>query len=113
MTEQQQRIAIAEFCGWDVVFDTLCNITPDHNGEPVIEPIAPLPNYTSDLNAMHESEKLLDLQSCGEYARRLREIVEMKTNLPWVDDGSFAHIHASSDQRAEALLRTIGKWEES
>jgi hypothetical protein len=62
---------------------------------------------------MHEAEKFLDLQSCGEYARRLREIVEMKTNLPWVDDGSFAHIHASSDQRAEALLRTIGKWEES
>jgi hypothetical protein len=69
--------------------------------------------FTDDLNAMHESEKLLDLQPCGEYARRLREIVEMKTNLPWVDDGSFAHIHATAGQRAEALLRTIGKWEES
>ena len=101
MTDEQINIAIAESLGWKLLANNRwtkpCGIYAD------------LPNYTADLNAMHEVENVLDLQACVEYARWLRDVVLMKTKLPW-DYGSFAHIHATARQRCEAYLKTIGKW---
>ena len=60
------------------------------------------PNSAGCLNAMHEAEEWLmheDLDSYGCYA----------SNLYY---GHGNCIHATARQRAEAFLRTLGKWEE-
>jgi hypothetical protein len=63
-------------------------------------------NYCTDLNAMHEAEKMPmgSLQSA--YIYELWSVTGSK-NL-----GAFENINASARQRAEAFLRTLGKWEE-
>lgn len=59
-------------------------------------------NYTHDLNAMHEAEKVLsDDQLNIFYPRQLGA---------WVN--TTKPIYATARQRAEAFLRTLGKWEE-
>ena len=64
-----------------------------------------IPDYCSDLNAMHEAEKVLgevhSINSC-EYDDWLQSIIEH--DQKW---------RATACQRAEAFLRTLGKWEET
>ena len=61
-------------------------------------------DYLNDLNAMHEAEKTLNPIQAAEYARIL-------TSIAWQSEQPvFAPITAKADQRAEAFLRTIGKW---
>lgn len=72
-----------------------------------------IPDYLDDLNAMHEAEKVL----IGDYehgengrdasARFYDELISVTTC-----DGFF-HIHATAAQRAEAFLRTLGKWQDA
>lgn len=78
-------------------------------GEPMgVHPIPP-PNYCSDLNSMHEAEETLDADIYSSespryaYARHLYEIV----------DGVRQPFRATARQRAEAFLRTVGKWREN
>ena len=103
MTPEQQRIAIAEACGWTVThwkvnpFDVIAT----KDGTEYL--LKHLPNYPFDLNAMHEAEKVLTWKNQGDYAAALGRSY----------DGSFPHVTATASQRAEAFLRTIGKWEES
>jgi hypothetical protein len=65
-----------------------------------------------DLNAMHESEKILTTKQKQRYAIALSD--DLSDSAPteschtvWSDT-----IHATARQRAEAFLKTIGKWEE-
>lgn len=101
MNKKKQRIAIADACGWE--------IGERWNG-PGNSPVTPwgrlkpkdwttLPDYLNDLNAMHEAEKTLYGMQCNKYAWGLG-----LTN--------YTIAHATAAQRAEAFLRTIGKWEE-
>ena len=90
MNPEQQRIAIAEACGWKTGYR-----------DP--EAWHPLPDFLHDLNAMHDAEKVLVSLQWVFYLRRLKTICN-KSGWP---------IHATAAQRAEAFLRTIGKWEES
>ena len=62
-------------------------------------------DYCSDLNAMHEAEKTLTEEQCVFVRLHLRERLE---NYP----ASRYTWHATARQRAEAFLRTLGKWEE-
>ena len=100
MTNNSINIAIAEACGWKHEFDGnyedpewywIPPNDPDGDGEP--------PDYCNDLNAMHEAEKVLIKKHYDSYEHRLG----MTVNRPW---------HATARQRAEAFLRTIGKWED-
>ena len=59
-------------------------------------------DYCSDLNAMHEAEKVFDAMSSKMFGGWLLAICSGK-NAAW---------HANARQRAEAFLRTLGKWEE-
>ena len=102
MTNEQINKVIAETCGW--IERPTCT---DFLGNPLLPP-----DYCNDLNAMHEAEETLDLQKAGVFAEQLRVTVYRTTRLPHVDSGSFAHVHATASQRAEAFLKTIGKWEE-
>jgi hypothetical protein len=104
MTPEQQRVAIAEVCGkW-------------HSGWPheyinQADRLRHIPNYPFDLNAMHEVEQVLTDDQWPIYRDEIRLVVLGPIRM--VSDWCKSDIHATASQRAEAFLRTIGKWEES
>jgi hypothetical protein len=110
MTPEQQRIAIAEACGWTEIEPCTCCNGVSRAYEPT--PGAHkkhLPNYPFDLNAMHEAEKIIPRQLFHvDYWQkgygRFQQILSGITITPY---------SATATQRAEAFLRTIGKWEEA
>jgi hypothetical protein len=132
MTDEQINAAIAEACGWKphrrswklskgenghVVdyFKTkeaaeeylqICrkNTAGWLNEVDVFEVAAKLPNYCDDLNLMHEAERVLQNQ----FSIMIEEAYWR--NLEWVKPHP---IYATARQRAEAFLRTLGKWEEA
>jgi hypothetical protein len=63
-------------------------------------------DYCRDLNAMHEAEKVLG-KKLSEYGNQLCEMTIVSK-----DDFPECYIwHATARQRAEAFLRTLGKWD--
>ena len=86
MTHEEMNIAIAEH------FDkqTYC---PD--------------DYCGDLNLMHEAESSLDDEPWLRYRAELFDLMPKSFALPDCDRSS---IHATAAQRAEAFLKTIGKF---
>lgn len=101
MTPEQQRIAIAQACGWtgfnpDNIPDCLQYTAQAPSGKWGL-----IPDYLNDLNAMHEAEKVLDSEQWHKYA-----------SLIGRHDYKLL-LHATAAHRAEAFLRTIGKWVES
>lgn len=62
-----------------------------------------VPNYCGDLNAMHEAEKVLTDVQCLFYPDNMREVITEH-------DASRRTWHSTARQRAEAFLRTVGKW---
>ena len=114
MNPEAQRIAIAEACGW-----TECHPatkTPHGFFEAYGRKKLPcgsrsslrLPDYLNDLNDMHGAEmSQVDIEE-GRFIALFREYLHTILG----HDGSLA-IHATAAQRAEAFLRTLGKWEEA
>jgi hypothetical protein len=104
MNEEQQRIAIAEACGWK--WERLW--TGELHGKPVGEqgPFREVPDYLTDLNAMHEAEKVLTEEQRVAYSNHTYDIVceAQRETKKW------RWILLTAAQRAEAFLRTIGKW---
>ena len=108
MTPEAQRIAIAEACSWRCTASFkeafACWVRPDgmdHQTEW-------LPDYLNDLNAMHEAEmSQVDIEE-GRFIVLFREYLHTILG----HDGSLA-IHATAAQRAEAFLRSLGKWEDA
>jgi hypothetical protein len=99
MSEEQQRIAIAEACGWTKISDwKAAGINGQHPTEPWTEVI---PDYLNDLNAMHEAEKALDGMDQLTYLAKLHEGNHYC---------SWAGTCATAAQRAEAFLKTLGLW---
>ena len=101
MTPEQQRIAIAEACGW-----TDTQIIDGKYGQ------TDVPNYLNDLNAMHEAEKVLTVAQRITYANQIGVILSGGSVGRAIPNWWFIH-EATASQRAEAFLRTIGKWEEA
>lgn len=100
MTNEQINAAIAEACG---LKKPSRKVKLNDKGFFVTQH-AKLPNYCTDLNAMHEAECLLVGGIESQYAENLVEI----TNADWMDQTRF--FCATARQRAEAFLRTIGLW---
>ncbi len=103
MTETEQRITIAEWCGWTDIIPTAsywgtCPSTKFNKR---------LPDYTKDLNAMWDAEHKLSPMQELEYVENLRKLIGPHGTMR-----CFDYAHASAAQRAEALLKTIGKWRE-
>jgi hypothetical protein len=112
MTNEQINIAIVKSLGWKFVDD-------DPDFHPYMEDPygykfeigafgmnCRIPDYCNDLNAIHEAEKTLNPIQAAEYARIL-------TSIAWQSEQPvFAPMTAKADQRAEAFLRTLGKWKE-
>jgi hypothetical protein len=108
MNKEQQRIAIAEACGWTAEQDSngyWRAVDPKHGNavelwlsERSVWSVG-IPDYLNDLNAMHEAEKVLTTNQFDEYCYRLDTV------------GGMRHCaHATAAQRAEAFLRAINKW---
>ena len=100
MTDEQINQRIARACGWKSKEET--NGVPwlwvrtkaDYTTESSMEPL----NYCDDLNAMHEVEK--GIENLDLYEKWLEDI--------W--GGTLYLFNATARQRAEAFLRTLGKW---
>jgi hypothetical protein len=110
MNDQEINIAIAQACGWEVAYDTLYNITPDRNGDPEIEPVAPLPDYVNNLNECSQFESLLDVDQLEKYYRYLDSVISGKTCFKISEANHLEVLKASPSQRCEAFLKTMGKW---
>jgi hypothetical protein len=115
MKPEKQRIAIAEACGlpkpysmcFGKVPNTLCHSVMVTNG---VKHGMPIPDYLNDLNAMHQAEKVLTKNKSMEYAFRLADswILNGEDKQPDLVRGFCA----TAAERAEAFLKTIGKWED-
>jgi hypothetical protein len=118
MNEKQQRIAIAEACGWTFInqVDKLPHgLPPDGRKDRYT---SPLPDYCNDLNAMHEAEKVLTEEQLYDYGNELDRVTLPKTRMKMCyvhgpEAGMYPDLfRATAADRAEAFLRTIGKWED-
>jgi hypothetical protein len=108
MTDEQINAAIAEACGWKSKEET--NGVPwlwrrtNINGriESSMEPLS----YCTDLNAMHEAEKVLTKEQVREYQTYMYNIpCEIKNTC-----GKWMPYSAPARYRAEAFLRTLELW---
>lgn len=109
MNPEKQRIAIAKIEGWKGRPHPerprlMIWMSPGGKTFCYAEP----PDYLNDLNAMHKVEQAVLLAKGTDYSRW-----EEYDNRLFDLCGGFARAHATAAQRAEAFLRTIGKWEES
>jgi hypothetical protein len=92
MTDEQINRAIAEAC--DIV---------GKSGEIYKTPdgwSVNCPEFSTDLNAMHDAEKTLTSMQLLDY-------------IAFLFDSTYEATLATARQRAEAFLRTLGKWEEA
>lgn len=127
MTERAQQIAIAKAYGYR-------EFTPDHPGvkpewKQIRGPLgiisgvyadsesawdqAILPDYLGDLNAMAKAEGMLDEDQFIAYATELARVMFNREAADGYMVRAIAKlIHATAAQRAEALLRVLGKWVE-
>ena len=107
MTDDQINAAIAEACGWKEITNCTCG-GKKRGYPPGGHASSHTPDYCTDLNAMHEAEKTLGQEvEWVKYSVQLAKV----TNAGWSDDRNY--ICAPARQRAEAFLRTLGKWEEA
>lgn len=128
MNAHEQRIAIAEACGWRGFrnSNSACG-TDISKGEAMLWEFSwtpprnasrddyqnywhALPQYLDDLNAMHEAEKILTPYQSEQYAEMMLAVLDIPT--PFIGTARCAYItgHATAAQRAEAFLRTLGLW---
>jgi len=106
MTDEQMRKAIVEACGWkpkifkDVIGEYSC-------GQP--------PDYPNDLNAMAEAIAVLEPYQRELFAAELCVMLDISHCFERGEfhESSIADVATvTARQRAEAFLRTIGKWEQ-
>jgi hypothetical protein len=124
MTPESQRIAIAEACGWknhdhpDVMQFKQGWTMPEKwcmDPKGVLRFNHERPNYLNDLNAMHDAERVLwemDWSFRTIFNDHLANIIKRrKVNRNEWDAETL--LDATASQRAEAFLRTIGKFKEA
>ncbi len=113
MNKEQQRIKIAEACGWEyktrsvMGYGGLTSAVQYYwsKNESVGDP----PDYLNDLNAMHEAEKTLIFSKRQKYKIELQLVASNKIRNCMVCMNEL--IFATAAQRAEAFLRTLNLWE--
>lgn len=116
MTKERMRVVIAEWMGFEKCQHPLAN-NCTCNGEITPLMIHPtsraqefVPNYPEDLNTIHEAERRMNINQLAQYADELDKIcvpVHICPLTHWE-----AVIMSTALQRCEALIRTIGRWED-
>lgn len=102
MTDEQINQRIAEACGWKPKRQTKLTRT-GHFKVSYENP----PDYCNDLNAIHEAEKTLK-----GYEQIHTYVWHLNNRKDWETDFKLMEVHISARERAEAFLRTLGKWKE-
>lgn len=118
MSPEAQRIAIAEACGHtNIIRRETCNdhgLSFDLTSDESYGYNDAIPDYINDLNAMHEAEMTLSRDQLEEYGTLLRGPNDETVSLWSPEHKEIAAVAmATAEQRAEAFLRTIGKWQDS
>jgi hypothetical protein len=103
MSPDKQNIAIAEACGYTGVRMWTRFGSSSLVGHLGSNSFAEVPDYLNDLNAMHEAEKTLTYAQGGEMTIWIQRMTCA---------GYGPQLFATAAQRAEAFLRTVGKWED-
>jgi len=102
MKPEEQRIAIAEAVGCINVKmwgdSCIASLGIDNNGNCWGSYV--VKDYLNDLNAMHEAEKRLEAEDNHAYGCYCSDLYEEHGNT----------VSLTAAQRAEAFLRTVGKW---
>lgn len=136
MSDNEIRIAIAEACGWkwyrrpatgpwaDRPYRSLYH--PSLHADYIAEQLTPadmterqcnevfmwregmIPDYPTDLNAMHEAEKTLTRKQGVHFRLWLSRNSDGPNALFLTVEQAMCH--AAAHQRAEAFLRAIGRW---
>jgi len=106
MTENEQRIVLAEFDGWTYGPGFVIPFGADKPENIWFAPSGKgaksgLPDYLHDLNAVRSLVKNLDYQQLMEFVGHCRDISHRKSEV---------YVLMEPDSYCEALLRTIGKW---
>jgi hypothetical protein len=117
MNTDKQQIAIAEACGNKPHTPSALGVprwimSDCEAGEISVIYRDELPDYLGDLNACHEMEKVLFAKNDWRLIRAY--FFWLSPNLhsdDALDGDDWKLCHATAAQRAEAFLRTIGKWE--
>lgn len=131
MTSEQQRIAISAACGLTPLVTVPFSpnkvksgrdgnwFTPEaarwmtKNFKSCARPKV-IPDYLNDLNAMHEAVMTLGWVALDTFTMQLRQIIVRDNERKKWPDGrgtpDFFFYNATAAQRAEAFLRTVGKW---
>ena len=119
MTDQEINQVIAEACGWTEITTTpFTDAMKLHfmrwfGLNPKTKQEEPLPDYCSDLNAMHEAVATLDhVSQTTRYGEYLCQILDFEMSEPWTMHCVVSFSQAEARECAEAFLRTIGKWTE-
>lgn len=118
MTNEQINMAIAKAVGWKDNDHPDCIAKKRTKGLMaeiwILRPDGELvfgndiPNYCNDLNAMHEAESVL---TDDQYVFFSGLLYDLECNRQ-EQSKKWKWLSATARQRAEAFLRTIGRWEE-
>jgi len=109
MTDQEINRAVAESVGW-IRREPDCWVHPQH-GYLRGDNLGCCPDYCNDLNAMHEVENSMT----DKMHDKLRNVLwlRMIQTTPRREHVSRGVHSATARQRAEAYLRTVGKWRDA
>ena len=114
MTTKEINVAIAEACGLSVYetsnqYGTKDIMVWDGKDNSACRE---LPDYYGDLNAMHEAEKAKGFHrvSLAPVVSRYHQILLEVVAASGVEKTWCATICATAPQRAQAFLRTTGRW---
>lgn len=125
MTDNEINLAIAEILGWtELECGPIVGLTgvPPKGTESQYKPWNPViddrvcyvPNYAGDLNAMHEAEQQLFYEQ--HFDTKYHFVVHLAIILNPVHGYKMTDgvdlLDATARQRAEAFIRTVGKWRE-
>lgn len=120
MSPEEQRIAIAEACGYEFR-DESARYPKEQDWQKYKAVYSPnggfiglcrprfmcIPHYASDLNAMHEAENhLITETNYYDFLNTLHIVMGRPQKGAWP-------IRATAGERSEALLKVIGKWKDS
>ncbi len=127
MSDAEIRIAIAEALGWMDIYRCGKSLKRNNEGsvhgkyfagtqdKPSINygrEYQMIPDYPGDLNAMHEAEKAA-FGSSNLWQKFVFELLEISGGSGLSElDGLCCLVQSTARQRAEAFLRTIGKWKD-
>jgi hypothetical protein len=108
MTQEEKRIKLAEVAGFTDIMLPMGfhqQMSDEKSKQCGGKWRFEIPNYFNDLNAVHELEEKLDDSQKMLYVAKLSQILS-----PSKFPQSFRILHATAEQRCEALGLTLNLW---